>query len=54
MEALDDLGADSGLGDVFAKLFYHMVVDIGFEQGLSDIAHSVRDIGIGDTASACK
>ena len=52
MQALNDLGADGGLGNFFAEVLYYMVVNISFQQRLSHIAHRVRDIGFGDSAPA--
>jgi len=52
VEALYDLGSDGGLCDIRAELLYDVVVDVGFQEGLADIAHSIGDVGLGDSTSA--
>ncbi len=50
MKALYNLGADGGIFDILAELFYHLVVDVRLQKGLADVVHGVRDICFGDSA----
>ena len=50
MEALNDLGAQGRLLDVLAELLDDVVVNVRFQQGLADLSHGVRDIGLGNPA----
>jgi len=52
METFYYIGTDGGLLDILAELLYDVVVDIGFQQGLSDITHGIGDIGLGDSSAA--
>jgi hypothetical protein len=38
----------------FTELLYYLVVNVSFKKGLSDVSHSIRDVGFGDSATAGK
>ena len=52
MKALYDLCADGCLHHIFTELFYDVIADIGLEKGLSDVAHGVGDVCLGDSSPA--
>ena len=51
-QGLQHLPAAGPLGDGLGKVLYHLVADVGLEQGHAHLAHCLLDITLGETALA--
>ncbi len=52
MKTLYHLSTDGRLCNVLAELLYDVVADVRLQQGLADVPHSIRDIGLGNASPA--
>ena len=52
MQTLYHLSTDSRIGNILAEFLYHIVMDVSLQKRLADIAHSIGDVRLGDSASA--
>jgi len=53
-KTLDHLGTKGRLLNIFAELFYNMVVYIGLKQGLAHFVHRIGDVGLRDAPPSGK
>ena len=54
VERAEDFLADGLLGDALDERVDDVEVDVGFEQGLADLAQAFADVGLGEPAAAAQ
>ena len=53
-QTLENVRADAALGGFFDEVLDDLVVDVGLQQGETDLAHGFLDVGLGQTALAAQ